>query len=71
INGEELIEFGIVDEIIPEPQGGAHKDPSRMGLALKEVLTKRLKDLSSLSGEEIIEKRYDRFRRIGEFTEKN
>lgn len=71
INGEDLIEFGIVDEIIPEPQGGAHKDPSRMGLALKEVLTKRLKDLSSLSGEEIIEKRYDRFRRIGEFTEKN
>ncbi len=70
INGEDLIEFGIVDEIIPEPQGGAHKDPNSMGMEIKKVLSRRLKELSAFSGEEIIEKRYERFRRIGEYTEK-
>jgi len=70
INGEDLIEFGIVDEIIPEPQGGAHKDPNSMGMEIKKVLSRRLKELSAFSSEEIIEKRYERFRRIGEYTEK-
>jgi len=70
INGEDLIEFGIVDEIILEPQGGAHKDPNSMGMEIKKVLSRRLKELSAFSGEEIIEKRYERFRRIGEYTEK-
>lgn len=69
INGEDLIGFGIVDEIIPEPQGGAHKDPNTMAVDLKVVLSKYLKELSSFSGEEIIETRYERFRRIGEFVE--
>ncbi len=71
INGEDLIDYGIVDEIIPEPQGGAHKYPNTMASDMKKVLSKYLKELSFFSGEEIIESRYERFRRIGEFTEGN
>ena len=68
-HGEDLIKFGIVDEIIPEPQGGAHKDPNIIFSDVKNVLLKHLKEVSVLSGDNLIEHRYDRFRKIGEYVE--
>ena len=69
ITSEHLIKFGVVDEIIPEPLGGAHKDPEQIALNIKDVVLKHIKELSSLSCEKLVEKRYDKFRSIGEFLE--
>ncbi len=70
MHGEHLIKFGIVDEIIPEPLGGAHRNPAEISANLKTVLVKHLKKLSSLSQEALLEARYKKYRAIGEFTEK-
>ncbi len=64
-----LLKFGIIDEIIPEPLGGAHRDPERAAANLKKVVVKLIKELSSLSTEKLLEARYNKFRRIGAFLE--
>ena len=69
ITGEHLLKFGIVDEIIPEPLGGAHKDPDQVAQNVKDVIMKHIKELSSLPVNELVEKRYNKFRSIGEFLE--
>jgi acetyl-CoA carboxylase carboxyl transferase subunit alpha len=69
INGEHLLQFGIVDEVIPEPPGGAHKNPDFIAASLKETILKYINELSSLSKDELIEKRYNKFRTIGEVLE--
>ncbi|MFP4472984.1 MAG: acetyl-CoA carboxylase carboxyltransferase subunit alpha [Candidatus Omnitrophota bacterium] len=69
LTGEHLLKFGIIDGIIPEPQGGAHREPELVAERLKEVLQKELRFLTGLSGEEIVEQRYQKFRAMGEFQE--
>ena len=69
INGEHLLQFGIVDEIVAEPQGGAHKNPDLVAAGLKETILKYIQELSSLSKDELIENRYKKFRTIGEVLE--
>jgi acetyl-CoA carboxylase carboxyl transferase subunit alpha len=69
ITGEHLIEFGVVDEVIPEPPGGAHKDPDQVASNLKNVVLKHIKELSSLSQKELVDNRYKKFRSIGKFLE--
>ncbi len=69
INAEHLIEFGIIDEIIPEPLGGAHHDPVKTASDLKDVILKHIRELSLLSREELVEQRYSKFRKIGAFLE--
>jgi acetyl-CoA carboxylase carboxyl transferase subunit alpha len=69
LTSEELLEFGIVDEIIPEPLGGAHHDPldvmQRVLAADKQALTR----LTRLSSEELVDRRYEKYRKIGSHTE--
>lgn len=67
LTGEYLIKFGIVDEIIPEPLGGAHYKPEEVALALKAAVVKQLKRLKGLDRDELIERRYAKFRKIGVF----
>jgi acetyl-CoA carboxylase carboxyl transferase subunit alpha len=69
ITGEHLLKFGIVEEVIPEPPGGAHKDPEKVAANLRTAILKHLEELSSLSTAELIEQRYKKFRKIGEFSE--
>ena len=69
MNSEHLLQFGIVDEIIPEPPGGAHKNPDQVAMEFKDTILKHIKELSSLSKDELIEKRYHKFRTIGEVLE--
>ena len=69
ITGEYLLQFGIVDEIVPESPGGAHKNPDQVAMSLKETILKYIKELSSLSKDELIEKRYNKFRSMGEVLE--
>lgn len=67
ITGEHLIEFGVVEEIIDEPLGGAHRDAVMVAKNLKQSLLKHMKELTSLSKEQLLENRYDKFRKIGKF----
>ena len=70
LHGEDLIKFEIVDEIIPEPLGGAHRDPEAVALALKTALLKYFKKASALSEQDLLNARYKKYRSIGEFVEK-
>jgi len=69
ITGEHLLKFGIVDEIIPEPMGGAHKDPEQAATDLKTAVLKHIKALSALPKDALIENRYQKFRSIGKYSE--
>ena len=62
LNAANLEELGVVDEVIPEPLGGAHNDPAQAAAALKYALQKHLNDLRSLDVEKLLSTRYDRYR---------
>lgn len=64
-----LKEMGIVDEVIPEPLGGAHRNHHQMAMSLKGSLVSAIQSLEGMSKEELLNHRYERFRRIGEFEE--
>ncbi len=66
---DHLKRYGIVDEIIPEPVGGAHVDYEKSASYLKEYLLKNLDELNSKSIPALVNDRYLRFRKIGEFVE--
>ncbi len=68
VTADRLHSFGIVDEIVPEPTGGAHWNHKEAAENLLDVLERHLKDLSSLDAQELVEDRYNKFRKIGEFT---
>lgn len=70
LTGDDLVKFGIVDEIIPEPPGGAHRAPEQVADLLSQSLVKYIDELSSLTPEKLKDKRYDKYRTIGEFSEK-
>ena len=64
---DNLLKFGIVDEIIPEPPGGAHIDPEQTYKNVDKQLSKALKKVESMSVEERLKHRYQKFRKIGVF----
>lgn len=70
LTGGDLLKLGIVDEIIPEPPGGAHRAPEEVADRLRETLIKAVDELSVLDTEDLLEERYKKFRKIGEFSEK-
>ena len=65
VSAQELIKIGIVDEIIPEPSGGAHRDYEEMATSLKKSITDALSRLGQQTIEEMLESRYQRLLRIG------
>ncbi|HSV43631.1 MAG TPA: acetyl-CoA carboxylase carboxyl transferase subunit alpha, partial [Candidatus Bathyarchaeia archaeon] len=65
-----LIDFGIVDGMIPEPQGGAHRDPETVAAAIKTSILKDIDELSALPVGELVDRRYQKFRKMGEFEER-
>ena len=65
----DLKEFGVIDKVIDEPRGGAHRDPRLMAARLKTFLERTLKELVSLPIEKLVANRYDKFRRMGSFLE--
>lgn len=68
ITAPDLKELGIIDDIIPEIKGGAHKDVKGQAVAIDNFLKKSLKELLELSEEELVADRYNRFRTIGEYS---
>ncbi len=69
ITGNYLLEFGIVDEVVEEPLGGAHKSPDVVAENLKACLLKHIKELQSATKEELLANRYEKFRKIGHYQE--
>jgi acetyl-CoA carboxylase carboxyl transferase subunit alpha len=65
LTAEDLLRLGVIDEIIPEPLGGAHRDPEKMAATLKETIKKHLKELNNVSGDKLLKDRYDKFRKMG------
>ena len=68
LSADHLFRFNVIDEIVPEPAGGAQNDWDQAAQSLKEALIRNLEDLSGLSAEELTGHRYERFRRIGEIA---
>ena len=71
ITPEHLKKFGFVDEIIPEPLGGAHNDPEATAATLKNHLLKHLKNLKQMPLKQRLDERYNKFRNHGQFEEKS
>jgi acetyl-CoA carboxylase carboxyl transferase subunit alpha len=69
ITARDLLELGLVDEIIPEPLGGAHNDPAGIAATLKTHLLKHLSELVALPATERLKKRYEKFRAYGRVLE--
>ena len=61
--------MSLVDEVVVEPVGGAHNDVRSAALSLKDALIRHVDELESLSVEEMLEARYQKFRQAGEWTE--
>jgi acetyl-CoA carboxylase carboxyl transferase subunit alpha len=68
LTAENALELGIIDEIIPEPLGGAHAQPDEMAKILKKVLKKELTALAKLSPEELVADRIEKFSKMGPTT---
>ncbi len=68
LTANHLLRFKVVDEIVPEPAGGAHEDWDQAAELLKEALVRNLEDLSEVNEEELLTRRYERFRVLGEST---
>jgi acetyl-CoA carboxylase carboxyl transferase subunit alpha len=68
LTARDLEEMNVIDEIVPEPAGGAHRDYARAAENLGKVLRKNLGELSELSGDELVQDRYRKFRALGVFS---
>lgn len=69
ITAPDLKKMNIIDAVIREVYGGAHRDSEAQAMYMKDVLINSLRELSKLSAEELIDNRYNKFKHIGEFNE--
>jgi acetyl-CoA carboxylase carboxyl transferase subunit alpha len=67
LTAEDLLELGLIDGIVPEPPGGAHEDALAAAESLRQHLNCRLAELSRMTPSELVEHRYTKFRRMGNF----
>ena len=68
LHAEELIELGVVDDVIEEPQGGAHHDPKVVYQRVKKYIGLKWSELKTIPPALLIEKRYNKFRKMGKFS---
>ncbi len=69
ITSHDLEKLGIVDDVIDEPLGGAHRNPERTIEKVRQAIKKNLEALSELSKKELVEARYEKYRKMGEYDE--
>ena len=69
ITGKDLLQYGIVDEVIKEPTGGAHYDPEAMAKELKKSLLSALDEYKDMTSQQLKDDRYNKFRRMGVFAQ--
>ncbi len=66
---KDLLRLGVIDEIVSEPLGGAHRDHRQTAIFLKVALMRAMRELTALPMDQLLERRYEKFRRIGVFEE--
>ncbi|MEM9167124.1 MAG: acetyl-CoA carboxylase carboxyltransferase subunit alpha [Planctomycetota bacterium] len=71
LTARDNLRLGIVDDIVPEPLGGAHREPDRAAAMLRDWIVEQLDSLSATEPDTLLEGRYERFRKLGEFIEQN
>jgi acetyl-CoA carboxylase carboxyl transferase subunit alpha len=69
ITSDRLKSLGLIDEVIPEPLGGAHKEPDEVARRIADCIERQLEELSSLPVDKLLESRYQRLLSYGEFQE--
>ena len=69
VDAEDLEKLSAIEEVIPEPLGGAHNDPAQTAAALKKSLLRHLGELRAVDTESLLQARYERYRRIGTYLE--
>ncbi|OGU06019.1 MAG: acetyl-CoA carboxylase carboxyltransferase subunit alpha [Geobacteraceae bacterium GWC2_58_44] len=69
ITAKDIKDLEVIDEIVPEPAGGAHRDHAAMAGKLHEALSRNLAELKSIPADELIEARYQKFRKMSRFIE--
>jgi acetyl-CoA carboxylase carboxyl transferase subunit alpha len=69
ISADSLYELEIIDGIIPEPLGGAHRDYKMSANNLKSVILSAISELKEISMDKLLENRYNKFRKIGIYSE--
>ena len=65
LTARDLLDLGIIDAVVPEPLGGAHRDVETMAKTMKETFLKNLKELKQIPVEQLVEARYEKFRKMG------
>ena len=70
LTGKDLLKLGIVDDVIKEPLGGAHRDHQETAQSVKAVIKRDLDILRDIDKNKLVKQRYEKFRKIGVFTEK-
>jgi len=69
ITSDRLLQLGLVDEVIPEPLGGAHKDPEKVAKGVGDCIAAQLEELDNLTTEALLDERYQRLLSYGEFKD--
>lgn len=69
LTADDLMRLGVVDEVVREPEGGAHRDHDSAAAYLGAALRQNLERVNALTLDELLKKRYDKFRRLGNFAE--
>jgi len=69
LTAQDALGFGVVEEIVPEPLGGAHRNPEQVAADLKAAILRHLSQVSALPVQEMLDRRYSRFRGLGAFVE--
>jgi acetyl-CoA carboxylase carboxyl transferase subunit alpha len=69
LTAADLLRLGVIDHVIPEPLGGAHRAPRDMGNTLKTYLVRQLRELVNLPTDELLTARYAKFRKMGVFEQ--
>jgi acetyl-CoA carboxylase carboxyl transferase subunit alpha len=70
LRSESILRLGVADEIIEEPAGGAHRDPQNTAIRVGAAITRHLNELRHLSTDELLRRRYHKYRQMGAFSEK-
>ncbi|MDI7258291.1 MAG: acetyl-CoA carboxylase carboxyltransferase subunit alpha [Thermodesulfobacteriota bacterium] len=69
LTARDLHRLGVIDEVVMEPSGGAHRDPKGMADRFKEVVGRHLMELEKMGMEDLLNNRYEKFRKMGAFME--
>ena len=69
ISSASALEYGIIDEILPEPVGGAHRKPIEAYATVREGISRHLGDLQKMTPEQVKAERFSKFRAMGIFEE--